>query len=138
MNKVRNWKLPYIISIEKQIPTKCCYYTIAVKMGHITDNYFFNPSNSPNIDNRGEKKKNIKKKIIDKENNNEESSLKKLLIEGLPTQMDNPDRIYKKGFKLIININNVDLKLWHARLGHYYNQNILKIFRKPLKSLHHH
>jgi len=24
------------------------------------------------------------------------------------------------------NINNVDLKLWHALLGHYYNQNLQK------------
>jgi len=24
------------------------------------------------------------------------------------------------------NINNVDLKLWYARLGHYYNQSLKK------------
>jgi len=44
----------HIILIKKQIPTKYCQY--CHKNGHTTDNCFFNPSNSPNNNYRGEKK----------------------------------------------------------------------------------
>jgi hypothetical protein len=53
INRVRNGKLPYNFNKEANSNEYCQY---CHKNGHTTDNCFFNPSNSPNNNYRGEKK----------------------------------------------------------------------------------
>ncbi|KAG4092548.1 hypothetical protein H8356DRAFT_1405121 [Neocallimastix lanati (nom. inval.)] len=60
INRVRNGKLQYNFNKEINSNEYCQYYH---KNGHNTDNCFFNPSNSPNNNYRGEKKNNNNKSI---------------------------------------------------------------------------
>jgi len=57
INRVRNGKHPYIISINKQIPTNNCHY--CHKNGHTNDNCFFSTYQIHQIITIGEKRKKI-------------------------------------------------------------------------------